>query len=336
MSGASLCSGYGGLDLAARELFGGDVIVHGETYEPACTVLDEHWPGVPNVGDITTAGWSPWAGQVDWFTAGWPCQPWSSAGKRKGADDERAIWPAVARAIRDLRPRVVLLENVSRVVVAGELGRALGDLAALRFDAEWRCVRASDIGAPHRRERCFILAVAQDADRATRGERRLAASGETEGGRSRADTGRRGGAPAADAGSAGLEVERVESARQERQATQRGGGAAADPAAGLVGGSDAAQRGDVDWAGYAPAIHRWESILARSAPAPVALGRRGGRQLSPQFVEWLMGLPAGWATDVPGITRNEQLHLLGNGVVPQQAVAAFRSMIPAFASEAAA
>ncbi len=85
---------------------------------------------------------------------------------------------------------------------------------------------------------------------------------------------------------------------------------------------------DVQWAGYRPAIERWEQVLGRPAPAPTVLGKRGGRQLSPLFVEWMMGLPAGWVTDVPGLSRNQMLKLLGNGVVPQQAADALRHLLP--------
>ena len=73
------------------------------------------------------------------------------------------------------------------------------------------------------------------------------------------------------------------------------------------------------WGDYGPAVHRWEHILGRPAPAPTAPNRTGDQRLNPAFVEWMMGLPAGWVTDVPGISRTGQLHLLGNGVVPQQA-----------------
>lgn len=80
------------------------------------------------------------------------------------------------------------------------------------------------------------------------------------------------------------------------------------------------------WGDYVTAIARWESVLGRPAPAPTMTSAKGNPQLSPVFVEWLMGLPAGWVTDVPGITRNEALKALGNGVVPQQAAAALRVM----------
>jgi DNA (cytosine-5)-methyltransferase 1 len=84
--------------------------------------------------------------------------------------------------------------------------------------------------------------------------------------------------------------------------------------------------GSADWGQYAPAIRRWER-LTRPAPAPTSPGKNGQPRLSAHFVEWLMGLPAGWVTDVPGLTRNEQLKALGNGVVPQQAAQALRMLL---------
>ena len=78
------------------------------------------------------------------------------------------------------------------------------------------------------------------------------------------------------------------------------------------------------WGQYAQAIHRWEVILGRLAPSPTELSPRGAHRLSPRAVEFMMGLPAGWVTDVPGLSRNAQLKALGNGVVPQQALAALR------------
>lgn len=92
----------------------------------------------------------------------------------------------------------------------------------------------------------------------------------------------------------------------------------------------------LDWGPYGPAIHRWQSILGRVAPAPTQVGARGGTQLSARFVEFLMGLPEGYVTDVPGLTRNEQLARLGNGVVPQQAVAALQHLLAFDTGRAAA
>ena len=85
--------------------------------------------------------------------------------------------------------------------------------------------------------------------------------------------------------------------------------------------------GLTDWGKYADAIARWEAIHG-PAPAPTMTSpRSGNQQLSPAFTEWMMGLPAGWITDVPSITRNEALKACGNGVVPQQAIAALRHML---------
>jgi DNA (cytosine-5)-methyltransferase 1 len=80
------------------------------------------------------------------------------------------------------------------------------------------------------------------------------------------------------------------------------------------------------WGTYTSAITRWEHVLGRPAPAPTEPGKTGQR-LSPRFVEWMMGLPAGWVCDVPDLTRGEQLKTLGNGVVPQQAAAALRLLL---------
>src|SRR5690606_20084476 len=87
---------------------------------------------------------------------------------------------------------------------------------------------------------------------------------------------------------------------------------------------------------YGPAVGRWTEVLGRPAPDPTIPGRNNGRRLNPRFVEWMMGLPAGWVTDVPGLTRAAQLKALGNGVVPQQAAAAIATMLGLEEEETAA
>jgi len=84
----------------------------------------------------------------------------------------------------------------------------------------------------------------------------------------------------------------------------------------------------VDWGVYGSAVQRWERTLGRVAPPPTARGKNGQPRLSPAFVEWMQGLPTGWVTDVPSLSRNEMLKALGNGVVPQQAAAALRLLLP--------
>lgn len=158
----SLFAGYLGLDLGVEAAFGGTQLAWVSEIDPgASKIIAHHHPTVPNLGDITAIDWTG-VPPVDILTGGWPCQPFSQAGKRKGAADERALWPEVARAVRALRPRYVVLENVSAIATAGELERATASLAALGYVGSWLCLRASDIGAPHRRERIFILATRAD------------------------------------------------------------------------------------------------------------------------------------------------------------------------------
>jgi DNA (cytosine-5)-methyltransferase 1 len=159
----SLCTGIGGLDLAVEAHFGAELAWYSEIEPAPCTVLEREWPGVPNLGDLTVLDWSQ-VPPVDILTAGYPCQPFSTSGKRKGASDERHLWPFIADAVRHLRPRHVVLENVAGHLSLG-FGTVLGDLAEAGFDAEWVCLRASEVGCCHARARVFIVA----AD--TRGER---------------------------------------------------------------------------------------------------------------------------------------------------------------------
>lgn len=160
----SLFSGAGGLDLAVEQFFGGRTVWHCETDPHASKVLAHRWFGVPNLGNVTAVDWSA-VEPVDILCGGYPCQPFSMAGQRKGTDDERHLWPFFAEAIRRLRPSIVVLENVAGHRSIG-FDSVLWDLAVMRYDAQWCSVRASDVGAPHRRERLFVLACPADTDSA--------------------------------------------------------------------------------------------------------------------------------------------------------------------------
>jgi len=107
--------------------------------------------------DSETFDGKPWRGTVDWIIGGFPCQPWSVAGAQQGTDDERWLWPHIRRITRDMEPRGLFLENVPGLFLGG-IQPVLGELAEDGYDAIWTTVRASDVGASHRRERCFILA----------------------------------------------------------------------------------------------------------------------------------------------------------------------------------
>lgn len=322
----SACSGVGALELGLiAALGGGEVAWHAECDKHPAAVLDARFPGVPNYGDLAAVDWSAVA-PVDWFTAGYPCQPDSLAGKGLSEDDHRWIWPEVARAIGVLRPPNVLLENVAGHFVRG-FRTVLGSLAALGYDARWTLVRASDAGAPHKRERLFVVA----SDAAQRGR------GRPEGQQRRlGDAERLAAAPDAD----DQRHERRRSAWDGRSGSSDDGSLAPadsdDDAAwdrlegrdSITSGTESAQCGcpvDRQWRtpdgnDYSAAIRRWHDLTS-CVPEPTEAGR-----LNPRFNEWMMGLPAGWVTDI--LPRSPALKAIGNGVVPQQAALAVQLLLP--------
>ena len=163
----SLFSGIGGFDLGL-ERAGMKVIWQSEIDEFANKVLKKHWPDVPNLGDITKVDWTN-IERPDVICGGYPCQPFSTAGKRGGATDPRHLWPAMFNAICLLRPRYALMENVRGHLSLG-FSRVLGDLAEIGYDAEWQVIPAAAVGAPHKRDRVFIVAYS-NGQRRQRGSR---------------------------------------------------------------------------------------------------------------------------------------------------------------------
>ncbi len=162
-----LCSGYGGFELAIR-LAGvpARTVAHVERDAFAAATLvarmeEAHLDRAPVWSDLTTFDGAAWRGRVGLVTAGFPCQPFSAAGQQRGTDDDRWLWPAIGRLIGDVGPRLVFLENVPGLVRAG-LPHVLADLADLGFDAEWGLYSAAEAGAPHRRERFWLLARADE------------------------------------------------------------------------------------------------------------------------------------------------------------------------------
>lgn len=183
----SLCSGYAGLDLAVAEVFGAEPVWHCDNDSGARRILFYHYPDLPLYGDLTALDFTA-VSPIEILTAGYPCQPFSQAGLRKGTSDERHIWPHIANAIRILRPRLCVFENVGGHLSSG-MGDVLRDLAELGYDTRWGCVRASDVGAPHERKRVFITAADATDDRRewTRGARR-GGSGPADGGQPAPDS----------------------------------------------------------------------------------------------------------------------------------------------------
>jgi DNA (cytosine-5)-methyltransferase 1 len=176
----SLFSGIGGFELGFERTGKIQTIWQVEIDAYCRRVLAKHWPTVQRFADIRECCGIQDGGfchkrtgngftscnrlhlePVDILSGGFPCQDISNAGKRAGIDGERSgLWSEYARIIRELRPRYVVVENVAALLGRG-MGRVLGDLAACGYDAEWQSIRASDVGAPHRRERIWIVAYPQ-------------------------------------------------------------------------------------------------------------------------------------------------------------------------------
>ncbi len=116
-------------------------------------------PLFPIWDDVRTFDGTPWRGLVDVVTAGFPCQPWSTAGQRRGTEDERNLWPDTVRILREVGPRFAFLENVPNLLAHDYFGTILGTLGEAGFDAEWGVVSAAEVGAPHLRERLWIVAI---------------------------------------------------------------------------------------------------------------------------------------------------------------------------------
>ena len=165
MTIGSLFSGIGGLDLGLERA--GHTVRWQVEANPYCRrILAQHWPDIPCYPDVTHLT-AETLEPVDLICGGFPCQPVSTAGAQKGTDDDRWLWPHFARLLGALRPRYALLENVPGLLTTHggrEFGAILSDLADSGYDAEWDCLPASAVGAPHRRYRVFIIASLPDAD----------------------------------------------------------------------------------------------------------------------------------------------------------------------------
>lgn len=268
----SLCSGIGGLEVGLGLAGFPPASVVSEIDPQASEVLSERFP-VPNIGDWT---------QLDSFngydliSGGLPCQPVSESGKGKGELDSRYLYDDLTRILRssDVRPALVL-ENVRGILFprnAAAFWRFISSLADLGYMGRWEVVRASDAGAPHRRERWFCLAVHREnpLDGYPGSQRWHEGAGF---GQSKTTKVRDDGSGNNDGGLASLRSSR-----------------------------------------FGPGVRRWEAIT-RPAPPPLH-----DRRLSPYYVEWLMGYPEGFVTDI--LSRRPALRVLGNSVCPQQAALA--------------
>lgn len=157
----ALFAGGGGGLLASR-LLGWRPVCYVER-DPYCIrvlqqrIADGQLDDGPIWDDVQTFDGRPWAGCVDIVTAGFPCQPYSGAGKRAGHLDRRNLWPDTFRIIGEVQPEWVLLENVARLLTYAYTGEIFSDLAAGGYDLRWDCVPAAAVGAPHLRDRVWIV-----------------------------------------------------------------------------------------------------------------------------------------------------------------------------------
>ena len=276
----SLCSGYGGLDMAVEAYFSAEMVWCAEIDKYASQLIEQRF-NKPNLGDIKQIKWDE-VEPVDILTAGYPCQPFSTAGQRKGTQDERHIWPYIIEAISRIRPRIVFLENVRGHLSLG-FKEVLKDLAKNGYDAKWQVVRASDVGAPHQRARLFIIAYPTSIGQPSR----ITCRCET----TLTSTTHDGCITNTDCNS------RTQSRRAINSLHIKGEG--------LRNGQDQGKTGDE---------YRFSLQMDRQR-IPSTLDQD---RLNVKFVEYMMGLNPGWVTDLP-FSRAQQLKMLGNGVVPQQA-----------------
>lgn len=267
--------------MAAEAYFNAETVWVSEIDKYASQVIEQRF-NVVNHGDLKTINWAE-VEPIDILTAGYPCQPFSHAGGRKGLQDARHIWPYIKEAISYLRPRIIVLENVRGHLSLG-FDTVLKDLAKIGYDAKWQIVRAADVGAPHHRARLFVIA--------------YPTSQGLQGGRWQ--EGRIGSEIATDTDNPG----RIGNM------------------SGLSRGFDLCIIGNTDnqYQPYNGQVSQLGSrftarckMYLQTTPPPLVEGK-----LNPEFVEYMMGLPKGWVTDT-GLSRSQQLKMLGNGVVPQQA-----------------
>ena len=310
----SLFSGIGGLDLAAE--WAGMETVGFVEIDPFCQkVLNKHWPGVKIYDDIRTVTRarleSDGIGAVDIISGGFPCQPFSAAGKRKGKDDDRDLWPEMFRVIQEIRPAWVIGENVAGFVNM-ELERTLTDLENEGYETQAFIIPACAVGAPHERKRVFIVAYSNSNFRDKR---------------------------------------RPESERQQRQArVANGGGNVAYPKSGgrrpgLCEGEPAEERRRRPSNGSCPdnTAERCGSNVPNTHDGRGAVRRDGGLSTASQTEGCRDDNRGGAAQYVPGewwavepdvgrvahgvSRRVDKLKCLGNAVVPQQAYPIYKAIM---------
>jgi len=314
----SLCTGYGGLDMAVEAYYGAETVWVSEFDKYASKVIEARI-NKPNLGNLKVINWAELE-PIDILTAGYPCQPFSHAGLRKGVEDERHLWPYIKTAISTLRPSHVILENVRGHFGLG-FREVLSDLASIGYDVRWTLIRASDVGAPHRRERLFILAYPNSTRWPRTEPSDFQAQQPWDSGNNSYEYTYTDGQRCYLGQNYGNEVEYqgqsqlITSRLVETITTNTNGNtrtqsrrASSQLRAEGVGLRARAHKGQTR-----PKSRFSFEMDKERIPTPLDQGK-----LNVKFVEYMMGLPDGWVTDID-LSRAQMLKILGNGVVPQQA-----------------
>lgn len=325
MKHGSLFSGIGGFDLAAQWM-GWENVFHCEWNEFGKRVLSYYWPNAISYNDITKTDFTIHRGGIDILTGGFPCQPYSMAGKRKGKDDERHLWPEMLRAIREIQPRWVVGENVLGLVSwDGGLvfDEVQADLEAEGYEVQPYVLPACAVNAPHRRDRVWFVAYSKlrsagqdgNSDKAQGGgDTSIHPQGQGGDGKAIFDSGLcglQGATPDAE-GEQGkrLRLEQRELS-EPQQGEFRGNGGEVGNEATANANSKGLERGGRERLGFKQNSRDrdWHNFPTQS---PVCSGDDGfsGRLDGITFPKW----------------RNESIKAAGNAIVPQVAYQIFRAI----------
>ncbi|MDA0843846.1 MAG: DNA (cytosine-5-)-methyltransferase [Bacteroidetes bacterium] len=286
-----LFSGIGGFSLGLEKA-GWQTVAFCEIDKHCQAILKKHWPEVVIFDDITKLSKSNLSSDIDVICGGFPCQDISVAGHQKGITGDRSnLWKEYKRLINEFKPKYAIIENVANLRNKG-LVTVLQDLAEIGYDAEWHCIPASAVGAPHRRDRIWIIAYSRSYGCECGGNNRN--GGYVQNNQER-------------------QFEEVQQERHERkyrtcevrqtssdtdcERCERG------RELGEVSGLFAEKIGQ--------AILR--NSLSRDIWREEPVQRVVDGRLNPEFVEWMMGYNCGWTEGIP---RNQRIKALGNSLVP--------------------
>lgn len=315
MTHGSLFSGYGGLDKAVEKFFGATTLWHCEFDTAASRVLERRGVSL-NLQDITKVDWST-VPKVDVVSGGSPCQDMSQSGLGGGMSEgtRSGLWLSMIEGIRHLNPKYVVWENVKGALSAKThrddlkaLGLVLGDLHEAGYDVNWVTVGADEVGAPHQRDRVFVLAEKRVAEYSLPSD---AMASWVDGAWDNFKT-----FPPCGSMAAG---KITQSWKRSRRAPSPLPTPAASDWRSNNYPADLRRRSPRITAhgAYFPRTDL-KPFGGRDHPEPIFTNAKGREELSPKFVEWMMGLKEGFVTDTE-LSRREVFQILGNGVVPQQA-----------------